>query len=169
MSRISSIVELSLQGAQFSPGFIDSLNHMKGIDILHYEACAQPASALLRYKYLKRLHFLDITRSEGVSELLKRYPAGNDLQELNASYDHLSDSDLLYISRLTKLTKLKISGNSGITTKGILQLASLPLLRTLEILDMKTDPSLPGRVKSWQSLKTLLLESADWSEQETSR
>lgn len=163
VSRMPSVVTLSLHGAKFSTDFIAKLNRLSGIINFDYDRCSPTASILLKYKNLQNLNQLNVSHCDGVSQLLHKFPLPTRLSVLDVSHDCLGDKDIVSISRIKSIESLKLTGNSDITTGGILRLCSMPALKTLEIEKMSFDPSVVDSLKACKTLKNLRLEYLEWN------
>ncbi len=167
IQRYKALRELDFYGSPITD--VNYLNVLPNLEWLGVSNTKITGQALCRIKRLNELTTLHANQITGPSGLLKALQGGK-LNELSLAATGLTDEDLRILGddNLSRLSKLYLNENPGITDEGLVALAVLPSLNVLDVAGCNVTPASIPTFKKLQKLKELRIPVRRWSAQKVS-
>ncbi len=133
ISVLSGLRSLDLRDADLSVEGIKSVSKMKNLEDLKLERTPVTDQCLAWLIPLRSLKRLSVDQTKITDDGLRNIQKCTKLETLGISHCHITDAGLRSLATLPELKELELSGNPGITAKGLLQLTDLKKLKALRI------------------------------------
>ncbi len=151
----SEVSNVSLDGTRCDSDTFELLGQFPNLQSLSIPRSAPTEDDLEHLKGLKKLKFLQLqlaTLSNAAVKKISEFPA---LEQIRCAKTRVSDADLVHLANLKTLKAIDLSDNTGVSIKGITELAKCPKLSFLKVYGPAINDEVLKVVGTMKSLTVL--------------
>jgi len=169
IGHLTGLQWLYVSDAKLDGHCFAALHDLSNLTNLEIPDCETTAEDIVQFKHLDHLYNLNCDSVGTMTKVLLKLAPSNSLGTLAMERCNLTDSDLAIIAQIKTLTELHIEGNTAITEKGLAELATLPVLRTIYLDAINLPPNTISTLSKFKHLTRLRFNESGWTESQVKR